>query len=1001
MPNKDFSEEYNQLNKAQKEAVDAIDGPVMVVAGPGTGKTQILALRIANILTKTDTKADGILCLTFTNAGVKAMRQRLRAYIGAEASKVKVATFHSFGMEMVEKYFAALDLPEAPQLMDEKDSVALCDSILHSRDWAQIRPRSDASRYFRDLKSLISLLKRERLAPEIFAAEVRAEIQSIQEDPENISSRGATKGELKKDALAKMDSLSRTLEAVEFYGLYEEAKKEKNAFDYDDVLEALVKIVELSEESGYFIRENYQYILIDEHQDSSGVQNEFLDKVWGGEEMPNIFVVGDDRQLIYGFGGASLEYFENFKHAFGKAKFITLTENYRSTAPILEAAHSLLQSSITKEKLQSQSKEKHPLRIFECDYPRDEIILAGIEMKERLAKGEDKNEMSILLPKNRQVRSAVAILRDMGLPVSSGESLNFFDSSEARAIIRVLKIIADPHDGAALAESFFDTLSGIAPLDAHKFLRTVKMREFSLANTTEEKSLFGNAIADWLAKLRSWLAVSGTLSAYSLIQHIGTEFLLNTAKNHDELVRRVEVIRTVLHLALAQMEKQPKQKLSDFLAFIDRLESYGEHIPLSVFSADEGIKVLTLHGSKGLEFDYVWIAHMDEKSLAGSANRGFALPARIEEKKEQKDEMVLKRQLYVAITRAKRFCTLSYPVHSYTGGDLELAHIIADLSATADKPEGIFEKKNKDETEGMILKHDPKVYIASKKEEKENTGLAELAKLVAKDYEDRKVSVSLLNNFFECPWKWYFRNLLQLPEPETASLEFGNAVHASIDKILKTPGTPSAKEIENIVTEAVEKSKVSLSQKEVLSLVQYWAKNRLPEISTNRKNEEPVPVSDERFPHLSIYGKIDLIEILDKEAVRVTDFKTGSAKKKSEIEGRVSVDGTRHDSAESDRGRLSNLMRQLAMYSYLLSNNAKWKKDVRESRLEFVESKDANNFYNTVIQPEHISLLVQDIADYDTLLKSGQWLSRPCNFKSYGKADAVCEYCKRGGIYKQ
>ena len=163
----------------------------------------------------------------------------------------------------------------------------------------------------------------------------------------------------------------------------------------------------------------------------------------------------------------------------------------------------------------------------------------------------------------------------------------------------------------------------------------------------------------------------------------------------------------------------------------------------------------------------------------------------------------------------------------------------------------------------------------------------------------------------------------------------------------------------------------------------------MPEISINRKNEESVPASDERFPQLSIYGKIDLIEILDKENVRVTDFKTGSAKKKSEIE------------KLDEEGRLSNLMRQLAMYSYLLSQNPKWKKDVRESRLEFVESKDSKeNFYNTVVQPEQIRLLVQDIADYDELVKSGKWLERPCNFKSYGKANAVCEYCRKAEIYR-
>src|SRR4051812_30342946 len=136
-----FREEYEKLNKEQKDAVDSIDGPVMVVAGPGTGKTQVLSLRIANILIETDTKADSVLCLTFTNSGVKAMRERLRKYIGAEAGKVHISTFHSFGMNMAEKYFTALGLEDMPKLMDEKDAISLSDDILQNNDWEHIRPR--------------------------------------------------------------------------------------------------------------------------------------------------------------------------------------------------------------------------------------------------------------------------------------------------------------------------------------------------------------------------------------------------------------------------------------------------------------------------------------------------------------------------------------------------------------------------------------------------------------------------------------------------------------------------------------------------------------------------------------------------------------------------------------------------------------------------------------------------------------------------------------------
>ncbi|MEI6281029.1 MAG: ATP-dependent DNA helicase [bacterium] len=985
----EYSNEYNKLNKAQKEAVDSIDGPVMVVAGPGTGKTQILALRIGNILLKTDTKADGILCLTFTNSAVKAMKERLRRYIGTEASKVKIATFHSFGLEILEKYYMVLGLDREPKLMDDKDTIALCDEILSNNDWEYIRPRSDIARYFRDLKGLISLLKRERITPEDFENKIKLEIINFKKDPDSISSRGESKGKIKKEIEKKIEGLERSLEAVKFYELYESRKKEQNLFDFDDILESLNKIVEESIEAKSYIKENFLYVLIDEHQDSSGVQNTFLERVWGGETKPDIFVVGDDRQLIYGFGGASLEYFENFKNMFGEAKLITLLLNYRSTQTILDSTHSLLESTITKGKLVSNTKENYDLNLIEAYYPRDEIISCALQIKEKLKSGSDANEISILVPKNRQVRSTITILKDMDIPVAGGEMLDFFDSPDAISFIRVLKIIANPNDGVAFSASFFDKLSNISPIKAHEFIRDNKMREFSLVSVTEEKNnLFENnsEVNVWIGKLKTWLS-SSNLPIYNLIQKVGTEFLLEGAKNHEELVVRIEVLRTLLHLVLMQTEKDPKIKLGVFLDFLDRVEKYGESIPLAVFGSNDGVKVLTLHGSKGLEFDYVWIAHMDEKSFSGGRREGFTLPISIKEKIEKKDDLVLKRQLYVAITRAKRFCTISYALHSYTGADQELSSIVADIGDN-------FKKQNADETEKIILNNDAKVFVENKRKEEKHTMIPELIKLVARDYEDRKVSVSLLNNFFECTWKWYFRNLLQLPELKSESLEFGNIVHGSIDATLKLNKVPSIGDLQSMILYQVKKTSFGdeRKQKELFNLafkiVTNWVNTRLNYINKNRETEQSVSLIDDRFPHLNIYGKIDLIENIATGNIRVTDFKTGGVRKKSEIE---KVD---------EEGRMSGYLRQLAMYSYLIKQSPKWKAEVSESRLEFLESKDEKEiFYNRVITSEEIDLLVKDIMDYDKLIKNGEWVNRPCNYNSYGKNNE-CEYCEMAQIYQ-
>jgi len=938
--------------------VDTIDGPVMVVAGPGTGKTQILALRIANILNKTDIKADGILCLTFTNSAVLAMKERLARYIGEASEKVNVFTFHSFGMKVVEEHFKVLGLGGAPTLLEDTDVTIFFDEIFNNNEWEYLRPRGDATRYFSDLRSLISLLKRERVAEENFAEAVEREISFLENDESSISTRGESKGELKKDVLKQIEGLERSREIVKFIKLYEEAKKEKNVFDYDDILESLVKIVENSESAVSEIREKYLYVLIDEHQDSSRVQNEFLAKVWSEVERPDVFVVGDDRQLIYGFSGASIDHFRGFKKTFKDAKLIPLLDNYRSTQVILDVSHSLLQSVMSNQKLVSQSKENHPIRLVEANTEADEIIAAGLDIKEKIKKGVNPNECAILVPKNRQVRNALEILHNLGLPLSSLEALNLFEQEEMNALLRVFKII-DNEDTPSFVLSFFDKFSGIKPLEAHQFFALQNMREFSLQTLLDgHPSLFKTSNQEkWVEKILNWKNFLKENHQNSdlqpLIEKICKEFF--DSKEKGELISGKDILHTVLSLLDKQKVKNPQITFSEFVLYLEKLKLYGENVPL-VVSPKEGIKVLTMHSSKGLEFDYVWIAHMDERSLNSGKSMGFTLPEEIKERVEERDVDAFKRKLYVAITRAKRFCTLSYALESSRGSEQEVARVIADL------PPEILEKQ--------------KAKVVAQ-EESERPDLSKLQKLVAQKYRDRYVSVSLLNNFFECPWKWYFRNLLQLPEPKSTSLEFGNAVHSVIDKILKMDHQPSAKELEDLSQD-----------KEVMRIISKWAKERLPEISLKRENEQSVSVKDERFPHLNLYGKIDLIERLDKDNIRVTDFKTGSVRKKSEIE------------KLDEEGRMSTYLRQLVMYAYLIKQNPKWRVDVRESRLEFLEAKNKKDaFYDHVISGDEIDLLIKDISDYDKFIKNGEWLNRPCDYNSYGK-NTNCEYCKMSEVYK-
>lgn len=983
-----YSESYNQLNKAQKEAVDTLDGPVMVVAGPGTGKTQVLALRIAHILEKTDTEPSGILCLTFTRSGVSAMRSRLESYIGETARDVTITTFHSFAITLVEKYYTLLGFSFMPKLLDDADNVFLFDEILENYEWHYIRPRTNPQSYFSDMFSLLSLLKRESITKEQFLDITQTEIDFLKNDESSISSRGARKGELKKEVLDKIENLNKTLEVIRFYEIYEFLKKERGLMDYDDVLVYAVELVTIGEDVRAELYENYLYVLIDEHQDSSGIQNAFLKAVWQDIEKPNIFIVGDDRQLIYGFSGAQLDYFTEFKHIFGKAKLITLTENYRSTQNILTLSDTLLKSHITDELLKSNHKKEGIIALEEYMYPRDEIIAAGLYFESKIKAGVPAHECALLVPKNYQVKNAVGILTTMGLPVTSDHTASLFQSPYFTYIKQVLLLVYNPVDSIALTDIILEPFFGVPPIQAHMFLKNAygRVQIEDLLHEGQKSGLFEdeNKLVQLGKKLASWIDSVTSQKISFMMSTLGNDMLIDTASNHTELLDRVEIVRSCIHLALSWEEKNPTKKLSDFLAYLARLETYGQNIPIASFGLGDGIQVMTLHKSKGLEYEHVWIGHMNEEVLMTEKRSSFTLPEKIKDRLHSKDVASVTRELYVALTRAKSHVTFSYAVHDYKNTPLTLSRIVDTIPSL---------KKllvPAQETEKNILSHGPQRFVQKPIiSDSLKTDITDVQAFVTAHFESTKISVSMLNNFFECPWKWYFRNFLRLPEIKSVSLALGSVVHSCIEYILKESTLPENTAIQDKITHELYKEGVVDSNehtrlsKEALTIVTSWIQEYYHTLSVKKISERSVGYKDPRFPQLSMYGKIDLTEILEGGEIIVTDFKTGSEKTASVIE------------KLTEDGRLSSYMRQLAMYAYLLKNTDK--QDVAQVRLLFLEAprESKHKLYSTHIEQELIDLLISDIEEYNTTLLDGTWVNRPCLYTPYGKDQKECEHCAR------
>src|SRR3989344_674652 len=468
MVTKKFKEEYAKLNPKQKEVVDAIEGPVMVVAGPGTGKTTILTLRIANILLKTDTPPSGILALTFTEAGAKAMRVKLRKIIGNRALEVPIHTFHGFAASVIAEFqdhFAHLS--KSKQITDI-ETEQLLRNILNEKKFNKLRPIGDPDFYIAKIIGAISDAKQEAWTPEMLKNFAKEEIEKIKNSSEFISTRGKSKGGLKATALTHIKKAERTILFADVYENYEKKKKEERKIDFDDLIFELLQVLRKDELLLQNLQEKFLYILLDEHQDTNDAQNLIVRTIADFFDTPNLFVVGDEKQAIYRFQGASVENFLNFQKVWRQMKIISLVENYRSHQHILNSSFKMIEQNYNEgEHLDLRIKLKSGKR--EDASPLDLIIAPNIETEEtylvenlqKILKNNDQSSIAIIVRKNSEVAKIFSLLEANHISASAERGANIFSHPIGMLYFSLLDFLANPGNIESLTQTFVSKLWGL------------------------------------------------------------------------------------------------------------------------------------------------------------------------------------------------------------------------------------------------------------------------------------------------------------------------------------------------------------------------------------------------------------------------------------------------------------------------------------------------------------------------------------------------------------
>lgn len=974
-----FLSAYSSLNEGQKLAVDSIDGPVFVIAGPGTGKTQVLTLRIANILQKTDTPPDAILALTFTEAAAHEMRERLAKILGSTAWKVRIHTFHGFAESLIGNYPDAFPRIVGAMVATDAERAEILDAALLNSDVKHLRPYGDPLYYHGQAARAISTMKRENVTPDSLEERIDEEQKAFDALPDKVHEKGKYAGKMKGEFEKLQKKLEKTADLLEVYKAYEAGLTERRRYDFDDLILEAVRA--LSEDEGVLrqVQESLLYILADEHQDANRAQNALLELMSDYHERPNLFIVGDEKQAIYRFQGADLDNVHYFRQRYQDTKIIALVENYRSTQSILDSALSLIEKS-PDERLSRVSliaKSAHvqkPITLVTAPSPEAEYAALAENIRNTIDEGVAPDDIAVLVRRNKDVAEVAEALMKRGIAVSAKGEGNSLHNRYVLALLRLLVAAAAPRD---------ENLSGVLTLPAFPLSSADVWRVMQHAKkerkpalevlrspedleaakvANQENALALGALIEKLARLAS--IERPAVVAEEALRLSG---LLPAMLAATDRAEALGAVRALLSLFEDLARREHGAQLPRALALVSLYEEREMSLSGRVFSDETRVKVMTVHGAKGREFRRVFIPKATESAWSTrSRAEHFHLPDILSGSAELEDE---RRLFYVAITRAKEEVTISY---SETRGQ----------EARADAPSALLEDL------------DPALITTVEAPEPEDPLTQEQALTNSGPSEDdlatlrsaflsQGISPTALNNYLECPWHYFYVNLLRIPEAENKFMLYGTAVHAALKRY-----ADGRNQGEDIGPEALiaafermlERSPLTeadlkeLSKKGERALKGWWeqTKDSWPErVEAEERAEAYLSLEGEQ---LLLRGALDRIDPMPGGAVRVIDYKTGQGKSRNEIQGNTKEGN-------------GNYYRQLVFYRLLLARG-ETPRNMQEGVIEFVEPDEKDR-----IRTEAFEIPDEDMTALEELIRktAGEILSLsfwndPCD-------EEACAWC--------
>ena len=948
-----FDSEYAKLNPQQRQAVDTIEGPVMVVAGPGTGKTQVLSMRVANILNKTQMRPGNILCLTYSNSGATAMRERLRLLIGADAYAVRVSTIHAFAQSIIEDHAMVFDAWSALAQLSDLEKIREMNTIIDrfSHQMKLLNPKLPYHKTL-DLLSRFSQVKREGKSP----ADLERAADAYDTTMATKSKPGTNVHEKNLLAAQKFHDF------ITLFAEYQSMLERTGRYDYDDMILHVIRALEGEEWLLASLQERFQYVLVDEFQDTNGAQYRLIELLTTYKDLPNepnIFVVGDDDQAIYRFQGANLQNMLSFHRRFPTSPVIALTTSYRSTQPILDAARSLIERNEERlvgkipglQKLLSAAALEEGIapRLLRASSNIAEPWLIADLVEERIHAGVKPEEIAVLTQKNDELFDLYDVLRARNIPVLMRGKDDLLSHALVLQAVAILRGIDHPRTDALFSAALACECFAIHPADLgrmHAFARDQEKRLADvLADLPVDLSLHDRGALvranDILLDLTQKIPSRTVLET---VEHVLRDCALLTPTpspsptvlrsasdgGRGDIGRECNIdprdaaaLEAFFSYVRSRCLERRSLTLRDLLA---DLGIYGDPSYAQVRLTYElphlstsGVRLMTAHQSKGLEFHTVILSnfrdgHWDERRRPA----GVPVPEDLlfgweKDQKTFEQHQDERRVCFVAMTRAKRELLMICPRELTVG---EKSRAIA--------PSGFFsEMGSLAEGEGSIRDPEQASLLLRPKPVLIDGALRGYLEERLKTF---ALSPTALSRFLHDPREFLLVDLLQQPEhfdeASVRSLGYGSAVHWA----LKSWAVARKEQREFSEMHFLDAFDWYLRERTILTESQRSAllalgQDALPMYFRQKlSGSAPVLYAIERDyrAHLAgvpLKGKIDRIDVASPSSAKATviDYKTGRAKTDAEIRGGKEEGGI----SRSDEG--ANF-RQLSFYAVLLEH---------------------------------------------------------------------------------